>query len=349
MRATKGIRAAVKEASVLKREWQWPPPDWIPPNNPPTQITPYPIAHPIRHRVTKETRDVNAEYAKMLVEQSKAGRHSDLRNIPDGLTLWLSPVVQVDANPYFGPLHVRWTMQVHKSELPDSFWPNCHFAFETVFDSVRLHAPPSEIDRAQVTFISPEHVSIIQRHHCGCAERLIEQKQPCVHNAELATCLEQHHCECNAHHGFEQTLRNLHSAGHSETSWPTLELDVARYVNACPRCHTEPDGQKSYPQVAPHVTCKTPIYHPNISDPPSGKVCLSSLNNWQPATTLWQIILDGLFATQIQDPNGNDPLPDCQDKADLILRDQDAFRRNAKSHAEKHKTFIPGSREHRGY
>jgi hypothetical protein len=331
----------VEHCKFFVRLWDRPPP--------PIEFTPYPIAHPIRHRAAKETREVNAEYAKMLDEQKKAGRDPALRNIPDGLTLWLSPVVPVDPNPYFGPLHVRWTMQVHTSVIPDTFWPNCHFTFEAVYDSVRVRPPPSENDQAQVTFISPEHVSIIQQHHCGCAERRIEQEEPCIHKAALFTCIEQHHCECNAHHEFEQTLRNLQSSGHSEKSWPTLELDVARYVQACPRCHTEPDGQKSFPQVAPHVTCKTPIYHPNISDPPSGKVCLSSLNNWQPATTLWHIIEAGLWCTQFQDPNGNDPLPDCQEKAELLLSDRPAFGRNAKSHAEKHKTFIPGSREHRGY
>ena len=247
--------------------------------------------------------------------------------------MWLSQVVQVDGNP----LHVRWTMQIHKSELPDSFWPNCQFTFEAVFDSVRVQTPPSHNDRGQVTFISPEHVSIFQQHHCACAERRIDQ----------------HHCECNTHHGFKQTLRNVtdYLSRHSEISWSwsTLELDVARYVQACPRCHTEPDKEKSYPQVAPHVTCKTPIYHPNIANQPSGKVCLSSLNNWKPETTLWHIIENGLWTTQFQDPNGNDPLPDCHDAASLFLSDKGAFRRNAKSHAERHKTFIPGSREHRGY
>ena len=103
----------------------------------------------------------------------------------------------------------------------------------------------------------------------------------------------------------------------------------------------------SFPADPPLVFCRTPIYHPNIDD--SGKVCLSLLDKdkgWTASTRIIEII-EAMFRTWFQEPNGNDPLPACLTIANELLSDPETFRRKAKAHAEKHKTFIPGSEEHR--
>jgi ubiquitin-protein ligase len=106
-------------------------------------------------------------------------------------------------------------------------------------------------------------------------------------------------------------------------------------------------GEK-YPTEPPKVTCKTRVYHPNIDDA-SGEVCLSLLKtDWKPTTTVYDIML-GIYTTLFQDPNGNDPLPSCRDLALLLLANKEEFKKNARAHAERHRTFIPGSDDHRRY
>ena len=190
----------------------------------------------VPRRVNKETRQVKEQYDKQLKAHEQAGNTSAFRSISREERLYFTECALIGGNP----LHLQFKIQVHKSEIPDSYWPNCQFTFEALFEG-------------------------------------------------------------------------------------------------------------EYPAKEPHVTCKTPIYHPNIADTTTatpGKVCISLLNSWKPSTTLFDII-EQIFITQFQDPNGNDPLPECQDIADLILSDKEEFRKRAKSHAERNKTFIPGSEEHR--
>lgn len=217
-----GIRAAMPLAEDLHREWKLP-------------IDRDDDFDPVLYRVRKETRQVQQEYTQQLAVQKKGGNLGALRNVPDGFTLFFTPLVPIDGNEK----HVQWKMQIHKSEVSDTYWPNCQFLFDAVF-------------------------------------------------------------------------------------------------------------QEPYPAEAPKVTCKTTLYHPNI-DGSSGEVCLSSLKNgWKPATTIYDII-QAIFATLFQDPNANDPLPNCKEAASLLLSDKEEFRKRAKAHAERHKTFIPGSDEHRRY
>jgi ubiquitin-protein ligase len=103
-----------------------------------------------------------------------------------------------------------------------------------------------------------------------------------------------------------------------------------------------------YPNVKPLVQCKTRLFHPNIDDE-TGKVCLSLLNDggWitQPSGGLPRLstIVSSIFTTLFQDPNGNDSLPGCKEAADLILTNREEFRRRAKAHSERYRTFIPGA------
>ncbi len=97
----------------------------------------------------------------------------------------------------------------------------------------------------------------------------------------------------------------------------------------------------SYPADPPDVSCKTSIFHPNIS--PSGYVCLSLLEkrNWKYGTTIYNVIF-AIFVSLFQEPN-----PDNDKEAStLLLSNQEEFRKRAKAHAEAHGSFIPGSDEH---
>ncbi len=97
-----------------------------------------------------------------------------------------------------------------------------------------------------------------------------------------------------------------------------------------------------YPVHPPKVTCKTPIFHPNIS--PSGSVDHSMLaNGWRPSTTLFDVIEQLFLTFFVGDPNFNDPLWDCTEAADLGLSNKEEFRRRAMAVARQHKTFIPGT------
>jgi ubiquitin-protein ligase len=221
----KGIRQAVADAAVLRDQWHLP--DEIKDEIPVTMfVERHRDEFQREFRVRQEIRQVREQYDRYMFAQKQAGIHPP--NIPDGLTLHFSPADLVDGNP----LHVRWTMQVHKSEIPDAYWPDCRFTFDAVF---------------------PEH----------------------------------------------------------------------------------------YPASPPHVTCKTPIFHPNIS--PSGSVDHYMLHNgWRPNITLFDVI-EGIFVTLVQDPNFNDPLPECQEAGELGLCNKEEFRRRAMALARQHNTFIPGT------
>jgi hypothetical protein len=67
----------------------------------------------------------------------------------------------------------------------------------------RQRAEPSTAQRSLP--ISPEHVHLIRTCHGGAS----------------------------GHHGRDETIRKLQSAGHH---WPTRFIDVARYIAACPQC-----------------------------------------------------------------------------------------------------------------
>ena len=107
---------------------------------------------------------------------------------------------------------------------------------------------------------------------------------------------------------------------------------------------------EDYPIAPPKVTCKTRIYHPNIED--SGYVCLGQYleeTSWRPERGDIFAIMLAIYTTLFQSPNGNDHPASCTEAADLILANPEEFRRRTKAHAEKHKTFIPGTDEHRRY
>ena len=226
MKRSLGIRAALREGKELRDLWSAPGHDDVP------------AVSSIRFRVKKETRQVKEQYDKQLLVQKQGGNTSAFRNIDKEMTLYFTELTPINGND----LHLQFKIQVHKSEIPDSYWPNCQFTFEALFE------------------------------------------------------------------------------------------------------------EGKYPAEPPHVTCKTPIYHPNIADTTAkapGEVCITLLKaGWRPNATLFEII-ESIFITQFQDPNGNDPLPECQEAADLLLSNKEEFRKRAKSHAERNKTFIPGSEEHR--
>ena len=226
-RAPKGIRAAVKLQTELSKVWTLP--ESAVDRHSITQL------EKTKYLVRQQSRKVEDEYKKSLaLQRSDKSSSSSFRHVPEGFTLWFTPLVQIDRNE----LHVQWKIQCHKVELPDCYWANCQFTFDAVI---------------------PEE----------------------------------------------------------------------------------------YPILPPKVTCKTRVYHSNIDDT-SGDVCLSLLKaDWKPEKADIYDIMLAVYTTLFQDPNGNDPLPSCKEAAQLLLTDKAEFRRKAKAHAEKHKTFIPGTDEHR--
>lgn len=81
-----------------------------------------------------------------------------------------------------------------------------------------------------------------------------------------------------------------------------------------------------YPHSPPKVHCDTLVYHPNIDL--EGNVCLNILRqDWKPVLTL-SAVLYGLVLLFLS-PNPDDPLN--KDAADLLKRNQTAFRQNVDS------------------
>jgi ubiquitin-protein ligase len=136
----------------------------------------------------------------------------------------------------------------------------------------------------------------------------------------------------------QQFKIQVHKADHPDSYWANCQFSFDAVF----------PGEK-YPNEPPKVTCKTRVYHPNIDDA-SGEVCLSLLKTslqWKPTVTVHDIML-GIYSL-FQDPNGNDYLRTCKEIALLLVTNKEEFKRNARAHAERHKTFIPGSDDHRRY
>jgi len=86
--------------------------------------------------VRQQVRELEEEYKNMLQQQKKD--KSAPRGVSEPHTLYFSPPVEVDHNP----LHLRWSIQIHKADLPDNYWPNCQFVFEAVMTEKYPHVKP---------------------------------------------------------------------------------------------------------------------------------------------------------------------------------------------------------------
>lgn len=88
--------------------------------------------------------------------------------------------------------------------------------------------------------------------------------------------------------------------------------------------------QKDYPHVAPVVTFKTPIYHPNVKN---NSICLDILSTaWSPVITFTQLLSS--ISALLDHPNGDDPLSANVGKE---FRDNyETFKKNAVEHTKKH-------------
>ena len=92
----------------------------------------------LKFTVLEEINQVQQAHDQQLAAQKEAGSYP--AHIPDGLTLFFPPVVLLPKDG--DKLPVRWTMQVHKSDIPDSYWPNCQFTFDALFSEVYPASPP---------------------------------------------------------------------------------------------------------------------------------------------------------------------------------------------------------------
>jgi ubiquitin-protein ligase len=98
-----------------------------------------------------------------------------------------------------------------------------------------------------------------------------------------------------------------------------------------------------YPHVAPKVTLKEKIYHPNIDT--DGAVCLNLLReDWKPILTIQQIIHGLMFL--FLEPNANDPLN--REAAKVFRENYDLFKRKVAESLGRGRSS--GSyRKYRGY
>lgn len=77
-----------------------------------------------------------------------------------------------------------------------------------------------------------------------------------------------------------------------------------------------------YPYSPPKVTCKTPIYHPNINL--QGNVCLNILReDWKPVLDVNAVVCGLIYL--FYEPNPNDPLN--HEAADKFRKDPVQFKR----------------------
>jgi len=114
---TKGIRAAVVVEQRLRGEWVI--------SGPSAPAGPTDLDR-TKAIVRMQVKALEEEYKTLLQLQKKD--KSAPRGVSEPHTLYFTTPVEVDHNP----LHLRWSIQIHKADLPDSYWPNCQFVFEAV-------------------------------------------------------------------------------------------------------------------------------------------------------------------------------------------------------------------------
>ena len=114
---TKGIRAAVAAEQRLRGEWVI--------SGPAAPAGPTDLDR-TKAIVRMQVKALEEEYKTLLQLQKKD--KSAPRGVSEPHTLYFTTPVEVDHNP----LHLRWSIQIHKADLPDSYWPNCQFFFEAV-------------------------------------------------------------------------------------------------------------------------------------------------------------------------------------------------------------------------
>ena len=114
---TKGIRAAVVVEQRLRGEWVI--------SGPSAPAGPTDLDR-TKAIVRMQVKALEEEYKTLLQLQKKD--KSAPRGVSEPHTLYFTPPVEVDHNP----LHLRWSIQIHKADLPDSYWPNCQFFFEAI-------------------------------------------------------------------------------------------------------------------------------------------------------------------------------------------------------------------------
>ncbi len=117
-----------------------------------------------------------------------------------------------------------------RDEFPDAATSHHSVATAVSISSsavARQRAEPSAAHRSLA--IAPEHVHLIRTCHGG----------PC------------------GHHGRDETIRKLQSAGHH---WPTRFIDVARFIAACPQCQRFRLKQKMPYAMYKSIIARAPLF-----------------------------------------------------------------------------------------
>jgi hypothetical protein len=127
------------------------------------------------------------------------------------------------------------TASTHLSQWLRDEFPDAATSHPSVANAVsisssavaRQRAEPSTAHRGLA--IAPEHVHLIRTCHGG----------PC------------------GHHGRDETIRKLQSAGHQ---WPTRFIDVARFIAACPQCQRFRLKQKMPYAMYKSIIARAPLF-----------------------------------------------------------------------------------------
>ncbi|KAJ7381133.1 hypothetical protein OS493_004731 [Desmophyllum pertusum] len=124
---------------------------------------------------------------------------------------------------------------------------------------------------------------------------------------------------------FHKLMKSIASFSNNQANVPHYEENLDEFkVEIVPNDGLYYGGKfefevkiKDYPQKAPHVTCTTDIYHPNIDN---GEICLNLFSEWAETNTLEDCVQGLLFL--LYNPNLDDPLSpmfDPEDEDDLNL------------------------------
>lgn len=95
---------------------------------------------------------------------------------------------------------------------------------------------------------------------------------------------------------------------------------------------------ENYPNSPPKVTCKTNIYHMNISE--NGDVCVSSIkdnNKWKTAKDISTVLLSIFIIFSKPNPNS----PYRGEIAQLYTSDYEQYEKNVKEYCDKYAIKIP--------
>lgn len=156
--------------------------------------------------------DTESHHATPAINGSESSNSSQSSTLPDWATRPMhSHSASCHGSASAPTVRLSSSANTHLSQWLHDAFPEAATSHPSVVNAVSISSSaiarqlvePSTAQRSLA--IAPEHVHLIRTCHGG----------PC------------------GHHGRDETIRKLQSAGHY---WPTRFIDVARFIAACPQC-----------------------------------------------------------------------------------------------------------------